>query len=202
METRQRVNRPTIGVDEVGRGCLAGSVFSAAVLEPDEHPEWWSEIRDSKKLSPKKRERLAGLITEHCLWSIQEMTVADIDRVNILNAALLTMREAAATVHKLNGSPDNTLILVDGNRPLPELPPSIEQECIKGGDDIVKCIGAASILAKVARDRYMDALHTEHPEYGWDRNKGYGTEEHREAIMVHGVTPLHRKSFRGVAEYV
>lgn len=195
-------SRPTIGVDEVGRGCLAGSVFSAAVLEPEETFEWWSEIRDSKKLSAKKRERLADLITENCLWSVQEMTVGEIDKVNILNAALLTMREAAAVVHKLNGSPDNTIILVDGNRPLPEIPEGIDQECIKGGDDIVKCIGAASILAKVARDAYMQTMHAAHPQYGWDRNKGYGTEEHREAIMVHGITPLHRRSFRGVAEYV
>lgn len=202
METRQKASRPTIGVDEVGRGCLAGSVFAAAVLEPEEHPEWWSEIRDSKKLSAKKRERLADLISEHCIWHVQDMTVGEIDRVNILNAALLCMREAAAEVHRKNGSPDNTVILVDGNRPLPEIPDSIEQECIKGGDDIVKCIGAASILAKVARDHYMEAMHAAHPEYGWDRNKGYGTAEHREAIMVHGVTPLHRRSFRGVAEYV
>lgn len=195
-------SRPTIGVDEVGRGCLAGSVYAAAVLEPEESFDWWSEIRDSKRLSAKKRERLAALITENCTWSVQTMTVGDIDRVNILNASLLSMREAAAAVHQQNGSPDNTIILVDGNRPLPEIPDGIDQECIKGGDDIVKCIGAASILAKVARDEYMKTMHAAHPEYGWDRNKGYGTEEHREAIMVHGITPLHRRSFRGVAEYV
>jgi ribonuclease HII len=195
-------SRPTIGVDEVGRGCLAGSVFSAAVLEPDETFDWWCEIRDSKKLSAKKRERLADLITENCIWSVQDMSVGEIDKVNILNAALLTMREAAAVVHQKNGSPDNTIILVDGNRPLPEIPEGIDQECIKGGDDIVKCIGAASILAKVTRDAYMQAMHAAHPEYGWDRNKGYGTAEHREAIMVHGVTPLHRRTFRGVTEYV
>ena len=197
-----KTSRPTIGVDEVGRGCLAGSVFAAAVLEPEETFDWWGEIRDSKKLSAKKRERLADLITENCVWSIQEIPVGTIDKVNILNAALLCMREAASAVHKKIGCLDNTLILVDGNMPLPEIPDNVEQECIKGGDDIVKCIGAASILAKVARDGYMQAMHAAHPEYGWDRNKGYGTAEHREAIMVHGVTPLHRRSFRGVAEYV
>lgn len=195
-------SRPTIGTDEVGRGCLAGSVFAAAVLEPDETPDWWSEIRDSKKLSAKKRERLALLISEYCVWSVKEMSVEQIDKVNILNAALLAMRESSADVHQQNGSPENTIILVDGNRPLPELPRNIDQECIKGGDDIVKCIGAASILAKVARDDYMEYMDSEYPNYGWVRNKGYGTAEHREAIMVHGVTPLHRRSFRGVAEYV
>lgn len=201
MKRVQR-NRPTIGVDEVGRGCLAGDVFAAAVLEPSERFDWWEEIRDSKKLSQKKRERLADLITENCVWSIQQMGVKDIDNFNILNAALYCMREAAAVVHDINGKPENTIILVDGNRPLPDLPVSIEQECIKGGDDMIKCIGAASILAKVARDHYMQAMHAVHPEYGWERNKGYGTAEHREAIMVHGVTPLHRRSFKGVAEYI
>jgi ribonuclease HII len=195
-------SRPTIGTDEVGRGCLAGSVFAAAVLEPDETPEWWSEIRDSKKLSAKKRERLADLITEHCVYAVTQLSVGEIDKINILNAALKAMRNAVQAVLVLEGRPDNTLILVDGNRPLPEIPEGIDQECIKGGDDIVKCIGAASILAKVARDEYMKAMHAAHPHYGWDRNKGYGTAEHREAIMVHGVTPLHRRSFRGVSEYV
>jgi len=191
-----------IGVDEVGRGCLAGDVFAAAVLEPTEHFDWWGEIRDSKKLSAKKREHLAELIMENCVHDIQGIGVGVIDDINILNAALLAMRTSAQNVYKMADSPDNTLILVDGNRPLQELPPHISQECIKGGDDIVKCIGAASILAKVIRDKYMKDMHTDHPQYGWDRNKGYGTEEHRQAIMVHGITPLHRKTFRGVAEYV
>lgn len=197
-----KTSRPTIGVDEVGRGCLAGSVFAAAVLEPEETFDWWNEIRDSKKLSAKKRERLADLIIENCWWSMEQRTVGDIDRINILQASLQAMQGAAMGVYYKLHRPDNTLILVDGNRPLSGLPPDIEQECIKGGDDIVKCIGAASILAKVARDSYMQAMHAAHPEYGWDRNKGYGTVEHREAIMVHGVTPLHRRTFRGVSEYV
>jgi ribonuclease HII len=201
MERRLK-NRPVIGVDEVGRGCLAGDVFGAAVLEPTEHFDWWEEIRDSKKLSQKKREKLADLITENCVYAVHQLSVKRIDELNILNAALISMRNAAQEVYRLEARPDNTLILVDGNRPLPEIPSDVEQECIKGGDDMVKCIGAASILAKVARDHYMEAMHAAHPEYGWDRNKGYGTAEHREAIMVHGITPLHRRSFRGVAEYV
>ncbi len=217
---RVKTSRPTIGVDEVGRGCLAGDVFAAAVLEPTEHFEWWSEIRDSKKLSAKKREKLAELITENCDWCVQQISSYVIDEINILQASLQAMRSAVGGVlQTLEDDPlgaairdedpfhsstreDKILILVDGNCPLSEIPPHMDQECIKGGDDIVKCIGAASILAKVSRDAYMQTMHAAHPYYGWDRNKGYGTAEHREAIMVHGVTPLHRRSFRGVAEYV
>ncbi len=194
-------SRPTIGVDEVGRGCLAGDVFAAAVLEPAEHFDWWDEIRDSKKLSVKKRERLAALIHEHCYAAVQQVGVDFIEEVNILNAALYAMSESVSLVHRMIESPDNTMVLVDGNRPI-QIPKTAQQECIKGGDDIVKCIGAASIIAKVARDHYMQAMHEAHPQYGWDRNKGYGTEEHREAIMVYGVTSIHRKSFKGVTEYV
>jgi len=197
-----RTSRPIIGVDEVGRGCLAGAVIAAAVLEPIETFEWWSEIRDSKKLSAKKRKGLSDLILEHCEWDMDVVFAEVIDDINILNASLQAMKAAALSLHRRIHEPDNTLILVDGNRPLKELPPHIEQECIKGGDGIVKCIGAASIIAKVFRDRCMNELHKDYPEYGWDRNKGYGTAEHREAIMVHGVTPLHRRSFKGVTEYV
>lgn len=199
---RVKKSRLIIGVDEVGRGCLAGSVFAAAVLEPEETFDWWGEIRDSKKLSAKKRQRLAELITDNCLYAVHEIKVGEIDKINILNASLCAMRNAADEVWRLSGWPDDTMILVDGNQPLKNLRKGLSQECIKGGDDIVKCIGAASILAKVTRDHYMEAMHAAHPDYGWDRNKGYGTAEHREAIMVHGVTPLHRRSFRGVAEYV
>jgi ribonuclease HII len=197
-----REHKFIIGVDEAGRGCLAGDVFGAAVLEPAVYPDWWYDIRDSKKLSKKKREHLADLITEHCVYSIHQITVGEIDKINILNAALGAMRGAADEVWRLEGWPEGTLVLVDGNRPLKGLREGMIQECIKGGDDIVKCIGAASVLAKVARDNYMQGMHAAHPEYGWDRNRGYGTEEHRKAIMVHGVTPLHRRSFKGVAEYV
>lgn len=191
-----------IGVDEVGRGCLAGGVVAGAVLEPTEHFEWWSDIRDSKKLSAKKRKVLSDLILDHCVYELEIVQVDVIDDINILNASLLAMRLAVQGVYKIANKPDNTLVLVDGNQPLRGLPPHIDQECIKGGDDIVKCIGAASIIAKVFRDRMMNYLHDDNPEYGWNRNKGYGTAEHREAIMVHGVTPLHRRSFKGVAEYV
>ncbi len=199
---RVKTSRPTIGTDEVGRGCLAGPVCAAAVLEPTERFDWWSEIRDSKKLSAKKRHELSQLIVKNCVYGLELVHVPVIDDINILNASLLAMRTAVEEAYREAGKPDNTLILVDGNRPLQDLPPFLDQECIKGGDDIVKCIGAASIVAKDFRDRVMCEHHKDNPNYGWDRNKGYGTEEHREAIMVHGVTPLHRRTFRGVTEYV
>ena len=189
------MSRIVAGVDEVGRGCLAGPVVAAAVILPTERYDWIEEIKDSKKLSVKKREELADLITEHCIWSIQETPAYKIDDMNILRATLWTMGRA---VVDLSVTPD--LVLVDGNHTIPGL--EIPQEAIKNGDNIHKAIGAASIIAKVNRDAWMRAVHLLHPMYGWDRNKGYGTAEHREAIMVYGPTPLHRLTFRGVAEYV
>lgn len=188
-----------MGVDEVGRGCLAGPVCAAAVILPTEaeHREWISQIRDSKKLSEKKREQLAEFILKYSLWYIEESWPEQIDRENILNATLDAMRRAVMSV-SLRLKPD--IVLVDGNRRIPNL--DLPQECIISGDDAVKAIGAASIIAKVTRDYKMKVLHSSHPEYGWDRNKGYGTKEHRQAIMEYGTTPLHRRSFRGVAEYV
>lgn len=187
-----------MGVDEVGRGCLAGPVYAAAVILPaeEEHKEWISEIRDSKKITPKRREILADLIMRHGVWYVAQSSPADIDKINILNATLQTMREAVESASLIQ-EPD--VVLVDGNKLIPGL--KFPQECIKSGDDAVKAIGAASILAKVMRDAAMGVFHSIYPEYGWDRNKGYGTKEHREAIMVHGITELHRLSFKGVAEY-
>lgn len=192
-------NKIVMGVDEVGRGCLAGSVFAAAVILPEgnEHHKWISEIRDSKKLSSKKREYLANLIIKNSVWYIEQSWPDQIDRDNILNATLDAMRRAVESASIIQ-KPE--LVLVDGNKTIPDL--DFPQECIKSGDDIIKAIGAASIIAKVTRDNQMKVLHSVHPEYGWDRNKGYGTKEHREAIRSYGITSLHRTSFRGVAEYV
>lgn len=188
-----------MGVDEVGRGCLAGPVFAAAVILPtdEEHAEWIAQIRDSKKLSEKKREHLAELIMKHSVWYVEQTWPGTIDEINILNATLDTMRRAIEAAAELQ-RPD--IVLVDGDKRVPGL--EFAQECIVSGDDAIKAIGAASIIAKVTRDNLMKVLHSAHPEYGWERNKGYGTKEHRQAIMEHGVTPLHRTSFRGVAEYV
>ena len=188
-----------MGVDEAGRGCLAGPVFAAAVILPsrEEHGDWISNIRDSKKLSEKKRKELADLIMAYSFWHVSFSSIEDIFRYNILNAtknAMVRSVEAVATLQE----PD--IVLVDGNFVLPGL--YYEQRCIKGGDDIIKEIGAASILAKVLRDDLMNTLHEVHPEYGWNRNKGYGTAEHRQAIMEYGPTSFHRRAFRGVAEYV
>ncbi len=186
------------GVDEVGRGCLAGPVVSAAVILPNTPYEWISEIKDSKKLSPKKREYLADLICEHSAWAIREAAPYIIDDMNILQATLRTMRQCIGSLVLQGCTPE--LVLVDGNRKIPGL--DLPQETITGGDNIYKAIGAASIIAKVYRDRFMEAVGQIHPEYGFERNKGYGTEEHREAIMVYGPCSIHRRTFKGVYEYV
>ena len=189
------MSRIVAGVDEVGRGCLAGPVVAAAVILPAERYDWIDEIKDSKKLTAKKREQLADLITEHCFWSIQDTPAYQIDDMNILQASLWTMKKA---IEALSVTPD--LVLVDGNQRIPGL--EVPQETIIGGDNIHKAIGAASIIAKVSRDTWMRDVHLLHPMYGWDKNKGYGTAAHREAIMVYGPTPLHRRTFKGVTEYV
>ena len=195
-------NRITIGVDEAGRGCLAGPVVAAAVILPELHYPWIDEIRDSKKLSPKRRVALANTITEFCTWSIRESTAYQIDEINILQATLLAMREAVEDLyHQCSEFKKPGLILVDGNRAIPSLTLPVEQQTITGGDDLIKAIGAASILAKVYRDNYMFGIGLIHPEYGFAKHKGYGTEQHREAIMVHGPCVIHRTTFKGVYEY-
>jgi len=190
------------GVDEVGRGCLAGPVVTAAVVLPEIEVGWVSEIKDSKKLTHKKRVELAGIITEHCVWAIREGSVGEIEDVNILEATLRCMKRSVDCLQlqciRLNRGID--LVLVDGNQRIPKL--DLPQETIKNGDNLYKCIGAASIIAKVYRDNYMQGMHQSYPQYAWDKNKGYGTEVHRQAIMECGITPLHRKTFKGVAEYV
>lgn len=186
-----------VGVDEVGRGCLAGPVVAAAVLfRPGEYL-WMQEIKDSKKLSAKKREYLSELIKEHSLWGIREESAHTIDDGNILKSTLRAMYRAVCVIHLQERQID--MVLVDGNQRIPDL--KIPQTTITSGDNLFPQIAAASIIAKVYRDDMMSALHLSHPEYGWERNKGYGTVEHREAIMIHGITPLHRVTFKGVTEY-
>lgn len=189
------MSRLVAGVDEVGRGCLSGSVVAAAVILPTKHYDWIDTIKDSKKLSVKKRELLSGLIIKHCIWTIQDVPAYQIDEMNILRASLLAMQKA---VESLSVVPD--LVLIDGNYQIPNL--KILQETIIGGDNIHKAIGAASIIAKVSRDAWMKDASLFYPIYGWNRNKGYATLEHREAIMIYGPCPLHRKTFKGVKEYV
>ena len=179
------------GVDEAGRGPLAGPVVAAAVILDDLNPI--AGLADSKKLTPLKRERLYDEIRAKALCcSIAEATVEEIDELNILQATLLAMRRA---VEGLRLKP--TKVLVDGNR-LPVL--DVLAEAIVKGDSKVQAISAASILAKVYRDRWCQELHVQYPQYGFDGHKGYGTAAHLQALKEHGATPWHRKSFAPVAE--
>lgn len=175
------------GIDEAGRGPLAGPVFAAAVILDSNQPILG--LMDSKKLSEKKREMLYQVILNQSLaYGIGFATVEEIDEFNILQATFLAMRRAKA---KLNISPD--LVLVDGNQD-PGLEACLTKTIIKG-DVFIPCISAASILAKVSRDRYMLALHQDYPHYGFDRHKGYPTVLHKKAIKDFGLSPHHRKSF-------
>ena len=173
------------GVDEVGRGPLAGDVVAAAVILTDSPPEG---VTDSKMLTPERREALAERIRDEALsWALGRATVAEIDELNILQASLLAMRRA---VEALSIQP--SLVLVDGNR-LPKWP--YEARAIVKGDLTEPSIGAASILAKVQRDAEMRALHERYPAYGFDRHKGYPTKAHLAALESAGISPVHRRSF-------
>ncbi|WP_431256169.1 ribonuclease HII [Roseateles chitinivorans] len=177
------------GVDEAGRGPLAGPVVAAAVILDDQNPI--KGLNDSKVLSEKKREQLFDEIRAKALcFCIAEATVEEIDRINILQATMLAMRRA---VEGLRLKPAH--VQVDGNR-LPVL--RIPAEAIVKGDALVPAISAASILAKVHRDRFCLQMHEQHPEYGFDSHKGYGTKEHLDALRVHGATVWHRQSFAPV----
>lgn len=179
------------GVDEAGRGPLAGPVVAAAVILDPEAPI--EGLNDSKKLSAKRREFLAGEIRAHALaWAVAEATVEEIDRINILNASLLAMRRA---VDLLSLRPEKAL--VDGNK-CPDL--SCPAEAVVGGDGKILAIAAASILAKTVRDSSMLKLHQIYPEYGFDRHMGYPTQAHLKALLDHGVSPVHRRSFRPVSQ--
>ncbi|WP_372658106.1 ribonuclease HII [Hydrogenophaga sp.] len=178
------------GVDEAGRGPLAGPVVAAAVILDDRAPI--KGLADSKQLSAARRERLYDEIRAKALCcSVAQATVEEIDQLNILQATMLAMRRA---VMGLRLKP--TKVLVDGNR-LPVL--DVRAEAIVSGDALVPAISAASILAKVTRDRLLDELHALHPEYGFDRHKGYGTAMHLQALQTHGALAEHRRSFAPVA---
>ncbi len=174
------------GTDEAGRGCLAGPVVAAAVVLSKPIPE----LNDSKKLSKKRRNELRKKIEENALsFQVAFVDHIKIDEINILNASILAMHHATLG---LQVKPE--ILLVDGNRfkPLKQIP---HQSIIKG-DAKFQCIAAASILAKTYRDDYMDAMHEQYPEYGWDTNAGYPTVKHREGIKAHGPTKIHRMTFR------
>lgn len=176
-----------VGCDEAGRGCLAGSVYAAAVILP---PDYENELlNDSKKLSAKKRYTLRAEIERDAVaWAVGVVTPEEIDKINILNSSFLAMHRA---LDQLKVRPE--AVIVDGNRfkPYQELPFTT----IVKGDGKYLSIAAASILAKTYRDDYMQALAKEYPQYDWQSNMGYPTKKHRKAISEHGVTPYHRKSF-------
>ena len=178
------------GVDEAGRGPLAGPVVAAAVILNDKAPI--KGLADSKQLSAKRREVLYDEIRAKALCcSVAQASVEEIDRLNILQATMLAMQRA---VRGLRLKPAK--VLVDGNR----LPPlDVLAEAIVSGDALVPAISAASILAKVTRDRMLDELHHRHPAYGFNRHKGYGTAEHLMALQTHGALAEHRRSFAPVA---
>ncbi len=176
------------GCDEAGRGCIAGPVFAAAVILPEgfSHPL----LNDSKKLTGKIREELRAIIERDAVaFGVSMVTEAEIDRINILNASLLAMHRA---LDMLGTIPEH--LLIDGNRFRPYR--TISHTCIVRGDSQYSSIAAASVLAKTHRDAHMEELHRRHPQYGWNRNRGYPTEAHREALRIHGVTGFHRRSFR------
>lgn len=182
-----------IGVDEAGRGALAGPVVIASVKLDYTLPI--EGIDDSKKLSPARREKLYGQIIASALaWKIVEIDNRYIDTHNILQATLEGMRQAVCAIAQ-----PTDLALVDGNKAPSTLP--CQHLCVIGGDALQACVAAASILAKVHRDRLMDSLHLLHPNYGFDRHKGYGTSHHLQAIREHGPCPLHRFSFSPISEY-
>ncbi len=181
------------GVDEAGRGPLAGPVVAAAVILDDLNPI--EGLNDSKKLTAARREALYDEIRAKALCcSIAEASVEEIDRLNILQATLLAMRRA---VLGLRLKP--VLVLVDGNQ-LPVL--DVQAEAIVKGDSLVQAISAASILAKVTRDRWCERLHEQYPEYGFDGHKGYGTSAHLAALRLHGACEEHRRTFAPVAHVV
>ncbi|GAA4803526.1 ribonuclease HII [Olivibacter ginsenosidimutans] len=176
------------GCDEAGRGCLAGPVFAAAVIFPCTFQH--EILNDSKMLSAAQRYNLREIIeTEALAFAVASASAEEIDQINILNASFLAMHRALDSLKILA-----EYILVDGNRF--KKYKSIPHQCIVKGDSKYLSIAAASILAKTYRDDYMDSLAHQHPEYDWLQNKGYPTKKHREAVLKHGLSPHHRKTFR------
>ena len=183
------------GCDEAGRGCLAGSVYAAAVIFPEDYQN--EDLNDSKQLTDKRRKQLRDIIERDAIsWAVGIVTPDEIDKINILNASILAMHRA---LDQLSVRPE--AIIIDGNRFKPYRsvvdgsPINIPHTTIVKGDGKYLSIAAASILAKTYRDDYMDELALEYPQYDWLSNKGYPTKKHREAIRQFGITPYHRKTF-------
>jgi ribonuclease HII len=188
-------------LDEAGLGCLAGPVYAAAVIWPhpdtfeEEHQSLLKMLNDSKKLTHKKRLQLKEFIEHYALdYHVATVNVEEIDKINIYNARFKAMHNA---IRSLTVKPES--LLVDGNKFVAYIDPDTDEviphTCIVKGDGKYQGIAAASILAKVARDQYMDTLHEQYPMYGWNKNKGYGTKAHYDAIKEHGPVPPHRMSY-------
>tara|TARA_B100001250_G_scaffold334979_1_gene301061 strand:- start:434 stop:1006 length:573 start_codon:yes stop_codon:yes gene_type:complete len=177
------------GVDEVGRGSLVGPVYAAAVILNKKVDR--KKIKDSKKVSKKKRETMNDYLKKNSIWSIGSASLKEIDKLNILNASLLAMKRA---VKKLKKKPE--IVLIDGNK-LPKIDNYKLKNIIKGDEKIPE-ISAASIIAKVSRDRLVSRLSKKFKNYYWDKNSGYGTKDHIRAIRKFGVTKYHRKTFQPI----
>jgi ribonuclease HII len=180
-------NLSEAGCDEAGRGCLAGPVVAAAVILPRNFRH--SVLNDSKKLTARQRSELREeIINSAIAWNVAFVDNTAIDEMNILRASVRAMHIAIEGLKK-----EPQFLLIDGNRFYPYK--SIEYKTIIKGDSIYFSIAAASVLAKTHRDDYMNKIHNEYPQYGWDRNKGYPTSYHRAAILKYGITPYHRRTF-------
>ena len=178
------------GVDEVGRGSLIGPVYAAAVILNSSINK--KLLRDSKTLTKDKREKLDKYIKENSIWAIGQASTKEIERINILHASLLAMKRA---ILKLKTKP--SLVLIDGNK-LPDLKNYKLKYVIKG-DQKIPSISAASIIAKVSRDKFVTKLSKEFIDYGWDTNSGYGTKQHLKAIKKFGITKYHRRTFSPIS---
>ena len=189
MEFDARYNKIVVGVDEAGRGPLAGPVVAGAVIVIQDFPEL-QEINDSKKLTEKKRERLFEAIEKNCIVGIGIASEKEIDEMNILNATFLAMRRAISQVAERSAF---DIVLVDGNHLIREY--EDEQECIVKGDSKSLSIATASIVAKVTRDKILCEIAKEFPEYEFEKHKGYGTKKHREILVEKGACKYHRKTF-------
>ena len=190
---------PVCGIDEAGRGPLAGPVVAACVHIPGAAltQSFWQHVTDSKKVSEPRREMLYAQITAHTSFGIAQASAEEIDELNIHHATLLAMKRAYETLRRDHAAIAPVAVLVDG-----KFGPAVtcEVKTVVKGDSKSLSIAAASILAKVTRDRIMAKLHAEFPHYGWDSNAGYGTAAHMEGLKTHGVTPHHRRSYAPVRE--
>lgn len=202
IEKSLNIKGPIFGLDEAGRGPWCGPVVAACAYWPDyQMPMYLAEqIDDSKKLTAKKREKLYGeILKTSCIYGIGFASADEIDGLNILNATFLAMQRALEQVYK-NTSIRPEYALIDGNRTPKNW--SIPTQSVVKGDHLSLSIATASILAKVTRDNFMKELSAHFPQYGWDKNMGYGTQEHIDAIRQYGITPYHRRSYAPIQTYL